>query len=277
VWARRVAGRAWYNWRKFGGYFTSEWIRNMQTAPSSKKPIAKVPPIAARGGASKTPARAQNGMRDIVEVLVLVAVIFLGIKLSFESRPISGTSMEPGLHDSQYALINKLDYLFGIPQRGDVIIFHFPRDTSQIFIKRIIGLPGDTIVITGTTVSVNGVVLNEPYISKADNCVVYRPDPCPPPQQVKLANDQFWVMGDNRLVSDDSRLWGPLGRSYIIGKAAFVWWPLSVFHGIDGHHGVFSKAGATSGMTQSGDPLALFFMLPLGAAALRSRRMLATR
>ncbi|MBA3825708.1 MAG: signal peptidase I [Ktedonobacterales bacterium] len=221
-------------------------------------------------------ARAQNSLRDVVEVLVLVVVIFLGIKLSFESRPIEGTSMEPGLHDKQYVLINKLDYLFGTPQRGDVLIFHFPLDTNQIFIKRIIGLPGDTIVVGPKTVTVNGVVLNEPYLSAADNCFVFAPNPCPPPKTTKLGVNEYWVMGDNRLVSEDSRIWGPLDKSFIIGKASAVWWPLSAFHGIDGHHDVFSKAGAARGMTQTGDPLALLCCLPLGAAALRGRRMQAT-
>jgi signal peptidase I len=245
----------------------------MQTAPT-KKPTTKPIPAAARGASAKAPTRPQNPMRDLVEVLILVVVIFLGIKLSFESRPISGPSMEPGLHTEQYALINKLDYIFGSPQRGDVIIFHYPKNPDEIFIKRIIGLPGDTIVVTATTVTVNGVLLNEPYIASADNCSVHYPSPCQNETQ-KLGPDQFWAMGDNRPVSDDSRVWGVLDRKYIIGKASFVWWPLSAFHGIDGHHAVFAKVPTPRGMTQTGDPLTFFFALPFGAAALRARRFAA--
>ena len=252
----------------------------MQTASSPKKASSAPKSMAKLGATSAN--RTQNAARDLIEVLVLVVVIFLGIKLSFESRPISGSSMEPGLHTDQYALINKLDYIFGSPQRGDVIIFHYPQNPSDIFIKRIIGLPGDTVVITPTTVAVNGVTLNEPYISKADNCAVMiqaeleTATQCQTMTMTKtLGPNEFWVLGDNRLVSDDSRIWGPLNRSFIIGKASFVWWPLSALHGIDGHHSVFTKV-PDRGMAQTGDPVALLFFAPLGMAALRVRRVLAS-
>jgi signal peptidase I len=269
---------AWYNTKKLTPDDT-EWIMTMQTASSAKKPTPKTN-ISANRAAPKGQARPQNSVRDMVEVLVMVAVIFLGFRLSLELRPISGPSMEPGILNDQNAFVNKLAYLFGNPQRGDVIIFHPPTPyfpaNSDPFIKRIIGLPGDTVVVTKDTVSVNGVLLKEPYIASADNCTIHYPDTKCAPQTTTLGPNQYWVMGDNRPVSDDSRVWGPLNRQNIIGKASFIWWPLSSFHAIDPHRSVFAKVPAPRGMTQTGDPLAIFLGLPFGASALRARRMFAS-
>lgn len=184
-------------------------------------------------------AQQMRMIRDVIEVVLLVAVIFFSIKLSVESRPISGISMQPGLADSQLVMVNKLSYVFGSPQRGDVIIFYYPLDQTQVFIKRIIGLPGDTIQINAKTVAVDGHTLDEPYISSADNCAVAIGD-CTA-RSIKLGPSQYWVMGDNRPNSDDSRTWGTLDRKLIIGKAEFVWWPTNSAHGIDTHRQTFAN------------------------------------
>ncbi len=221
---------------------------------------------------SAAPSRASQMLRDTLEVLILVVVIFFGIKLSMETRPISGESMMPGLQDGQTAFVNKLAYVFGAPQRGDVIIFYYPRDTQEVFIKRIIGLPGDTVTLTRTTVAVNGVTLNEPYITAPDNCAVQISfgTPCIT-QTVKLGANQYWVMGDNRLVSDDSRIWGPLGRSYIIGEADAAIWPLSEAHGINTYRSVFAHipASAVKATTNTPVPDAAWVILLAPLAGLR--------
>jgi len=169
--------------------------------------------------------------REIIETLALTLIIFLVIHFTVQNYMVEGTSMQPSLNNSQFVLVNKLAYLFHAPERVDVIVFHWPRDTTKDLIKRVIGLPGDTIVITGETVQVNGVVLKEPYISKADNPNV--------PKYVVPPNDYF-VLGDNRPVSDDSRDWGYVPRSYIIGKAVLVYWPVNNWQIINTYSPVFS-------------------------------------
>jgi len=145
---------------------------------------------------------------------------------------VDGTSMLPGLKNNQYVLVNKLAYLFHVPERGDVIVFHWPVDTNKDLIKRVIGVPGDVIVIDRTTVRVNGVLLNEPYISAPAN---------PAGNTWVVPPNDYFVMGDNRQVSDDSRDWGFVPKSYIIGKAVFVYWPLNSWHFINTYQPVYGK------------------------------------
>jgi signal peptidase I len=131
--------------------------------------------------------------------------------------------MEPNLHNTQLILVDKWTYLFHPPERGDVIVFRAPPDPSQDYVKRVIGLPGDTITLKGTTVIVDGTTLNETYVAAQDQGV--------PPGARTISNlvvpaDDFFVLGDNRAVSSDSRIWGFVPRQNIIGRAAFVYWPL---------------------------------------------------
>lgn len=210
-----------------------------------------------------TPNRTRALMREAVEVVLLVAVIFFGIRLSIESRPIDGSSMFPGLHDKQNVLVNKLAYVFGKPQRGDVIIFYYPLqpDEEHVFIKRVIGLPGDMITLTPTTVAVNGHVLQEPYIQAPINSGVST-------QPVKLGPNEYWAMGDNRPNSDDSRYWGVLNRKYIIGQAEFVWWPTNAIKMIPTYRPIYtSVAGRPT--TPNDAPLAALTLAPLAALGLR--------
>jgi signal peptidase I len=145
---------------------------------------------------------------------------------------VDGTSMLPGLKNNQYVLVNKLAYLFHVPERGDVIVFHWPVDTNKDLIKRVIGVPGDVIVIDRTTVRVNGVLLKEPYIMAPAN---------PAGNTWVVPPNDYFVMGDNRQVSDDSRDWGFVPKSYIIGKAVFVYWPLNSWHFINTYQPVYGK------------------------------------
>ncbi len=146
--------------------------------------------------------------------------------------------MLPGLHTDEYVLVNKVSYLFHAPERGDVIVFHYPRDTTQDYIKRVIGLPGDTVKVDASHVWVDGVLLNEPYISAAFNPVQ--------PQSWKIPPDQYFVLGDNRPVSDDSRYWGDVPKDYIVGKAVLVYWPTSNWQIINTNSSVYAKIKASN-------------------------------
>ena len=170
--------------------------------------------------------------REIVETIALTLLIFLVIRFAIQSYRVDGISMQPGLNSNEYVLVNKMAYLFHAPERGDVIVFHFPLDTTRDFIKRVIGIPGDTVSIDSTTVRVNGMLLKEPYISMPANPTGYKG---------KIQPDQYFVMGDNRQFSDDSRDWGTVPKDYIIGKAVMVYWPLNNWQFINTYPAVFAQ------------------------------------
>lgn len=156
--------------------------------------------------------------RDLMlSVLIAVLVIL------FLYRPVKveGTSMMPSLYDQERLFINQFSYKFGLGdiKRGDTVVFWYPEDTTKSYIKRVIGLPGDTVSVDDGYVSVNGKRLVESYVPQQ-----YRDDRSYPPTVVP-ANDYF-VLGDNRDASNDSRMWGFVPRNYIYGKAVFVFWPL---------------------------------------------------
>lgn len=169
--------------------------------------------------------------REIVETLALTLVIFLVIHFTIQNYQVDGTSMESSLHNSQYVLVNKQAYLFQQPARGDVIVFVFPQDTTKDLIKRVIGLPGDTIVTTSSTVQVDGVILNEPYVKVPYNLEG---------RQWVVPPNNYFVMGDNRQFSDNSRYWGFVPKSYIIGKAVMIYWPISNWQFINTYSSVFT-------------------------------------
>src|SRR6266516_2839272 len=170
-------------------------------------------------------------IRELIEILALTLLIFLVIRFAVQSFRVDGESMQPSLRSEEFVLVDKVTYLFQSPQRGDVIVFHYPLDTHRDFIKRIIGLPGDTISTTSTSVIVDGQTLHEPYISFHHNFES---------NTWKLGPNQFFVMGDNRDNSLDSRSWGPLDRNYIIGKALAVYWPVSNWELINTFPSVFA-------------------------------------
>lgn len=124
--------------------------------------------------------------------------------------------MQTTLTSDNFVIVNKVSYLFHAPQRGDVIVFHYPLDTTRDFIKRVIGLPGDTVMVDSTTVTVNGVTLKEPYVGTPFNPIA---------NKWVIPANQYFVMGDNRQVSDDSRDWGCVPKDFIVGKAVAVYWP----------------------------------------------------
>ncbi|BCL82502.1 S26 family signal peptidase [Ktedonobacteria bacterium brp13] len=158
----------------------------------------------------------------ILKTLLLLCFILLVTHLTVQDYYVDGLSMEPTLHTQEYILVNKAAYLFTAPARGDIIVFHYPKDPTQTYLKRIIAIPGDQISIIGRRVIVNGTLLQERYIAPADNYNLY-----PPIHNDKLGSGQYFVMGDDRVNSSDSRAWGPVPRQNIIGEAQLVYWPFN--------------------------------------------------
>lgn len=154
---------------------------------------------------------------DILETLFISAVLFLAINAVSARIRVDGFSMEPSLHSGEFVIVNKLAYRFGEPHRGDVIVFRFPRDPQQEYIKRVIGLPGDEVVVSQGTVQVNGEALDEPYILQAP---AYR-------GRWQVPEGHLFVLGDNRNNSSDSHNWGPVALDFVVGKAEVVYWPIS--------------------------------------------------
>lgn len=130
---------------------------------------------------------------------------------------VSGLSMAPHIASGEIVVINTMAYRFGAPARGDIIAFHHDGPTPEIFIKRVIGLPGDRIAIDRGRVSVNGTELNEPYVRYPDERSF---------AAVTVPPDSLYVLGDNRAESDDSRFWGFVPENQVLGKALAGIWPL---------------------------------------------------
>ncbi|HLJ67335.1 MAG TPA: signal peptidase I [Chloroflexota bacterium] len=168
-------------------------------------------------------ARRRSWVRELLETAILTIAIFLVVRIALQNFRVEGESMNPTLQNGEYILVNKVDYMLHSPHRGDIIVFNATpaHSPDKDFIKRVIGLPGDTVQVKNQTVYVNGNALSEPYELQA-------PDYTWGPQKVPV-NDYF-VLGDNRNNSADSHLWGWLPRRYIIGKAWVSYWPPSDLH-----------------------------------------------
>lgn len=152
------------------------------------------------------------------DLLISVAASFLIIMFLYQPVRVEGTSMQPELRDQDRLFINKFAYHFENISRGDVVVFHYPRDPSKSYIKRIIALPGDSLDIDDGRVYVNGQFIDEPYVPRR-----YRDERSMP--ETVIPPNEYFVMGDHRSISSDSRDFGPVERDLIYGKAAFVYWP----------------------------------------------------
>ncbi len=157
-------------------------------------------------------------LRDLA-LTVLIAIVIV----AFVVQPVrvEGTSMLPRLHDGERIFVNKFIYKFEPIRRGDIVVFWYPNDPSKSFIKRVIGLPGETVSIRRGVVYINGEPLLEPYL---DPNLHTREENMPP---MYVRAHYYFVMGDNRDSSNDSRQWGLVPEKYIYGKAVFRYWPLS--------------------------------------------------
>ena len=179
--------------------------------------------------------------RELVETLLLALLIFLAVRSAVQNFKVEGESMFPSLENGQYIIVNKLAYaqidlgkfdwfpffdpgdnpmhhLFGTPKRGDVVVFRSPTNPDRDFIKRVIGVPGDRVEIRSGVVYVNDEPLVEPYITGNTGC------PCGP---WEVEPGKYFVLGDHRNNSSDSRVIGAIPEESIIGKALFSYWPLS--------------------------------------------------
>jgi signal peptidase I len=166
---------------------------------------------------------------DIVETLVLAVVLFLAINAVSARVRVDGFSMRPTLDDGEFVLVNKLSYYFGEINRGDIIVFHFPVNPEEELIKRVIGLPGDQVMVQNNQVFVNGQALNEPYIAQ-------------PPLYTgewTVMDGHYFVLGDNRNNSNDSKDWGLLPSENVVGKAVLIYWPPAMWNIIE-HTEVFA-------------------------------------
>jgi signal peptidase I len=176
------------------------------------------------------PAMGWMLLRELVETIVLSLVIFLLIRQVVQNYRIESHSMQPNFQEGQFILVNKLAYLFGAPGRGEVIVFHNPRNTDEDYIKRVIGLPGDIIEIHDQAIYINDRELPQPYTAvDLERGYVYGPSVVPP--------DHLFVMGDNRPNSRDSRFSevGAVSEDLVVGKAWLRVWPFSVF-GLVAHY-----------------------------------------
>lgn len=162
---------------------------------------------------------------EIIRFTLVALLIVIPVRI-FIAQPfiVQGASMSPTFETGQYLVVDQLTYRLEEPKRGDVIIFRYPKDQSKFYIKRIIGIPGDTVMIDGTVVSIknsdhpDGIVLDEPYVQEM------KPDTT---LSETLGDHEYFVMGDNRNASSDSRIWGVLRDNFIIGRAFIRLLPLN--------------------------------------------------
>ncbi len=154
----------------------------------------------------------------IISLLIIIPIRYFLVQPFF----VRGDSMAPSFLNGDYLIIDEISYRFGDPERGDVVVFRFPEDPSQFFIKRIVGLPEETVIVRNGALTIinrehpTGIALEEPYLV----------EPTPGQLEVKLDPNEYFVLGDNRDSSSDSRRWGPLPRHLVVGRAWLRAWPI---------------------------------------------------
>jgi signal peptidase I len=197
------------------------------TGGSPDAPKSSLAPTAPPRDASSLQASTHHLLRNEIRVwtrdlliaigLALVIIVFL-----YQPVKVEGTSMAPLLSDQERIFINKFVYRFEDIHRGDVVVFWYPLDRSKSFIKRVIGLPGETVDIRHGLLYVNGQLIPEPYVPPQYTDVTdFGP--------VKVPKDSYFVMGDHRISSNDSRVFGPVASQFIYGRAVFAYWPVDHF------------------------------------------------
>ena len=172
------------------------------------------------------PSTTKSFWKEFISYAIIAFIFVVPVRM-WIAQPfiVNGSSMDETFADGEYLIVDELSYRFKDPERGDVLVFRYPQDPDKFFIKRLIGLPSETVTIkSGKVTIINdenpaGILLNEPYIrSKTFNNV-----------STTLGPDEYFVMGDNRIVSSDSRMWGPLPKEDLIGRPVARLFPLSKF------------------------------------------------
>ena len=182
-------------------------------------------------------------LREVLEAIVLAMLMFFIASVTIQNFRVLGGSMSDTLQDGQYLVVNKVAYssfdkrrlaelvpfwdvdepnevfTFHPPERGEVVVFHPPRRPGVEYVKRVVALPGEIVEIRRGTVIVDGVPLDEPYVPRKSATEARAP--------LRLADDEYYVLGDNRLGSEDSRIWGPITVDSIVGRVWFSYWPPS--------------------------------------------------
>jgi signal peptidase I len=177
------------------------------------------------------PPRQKSFVRDTLEIVFLALVLYVVIQYAVQTVHVLGSSMYATLHDNDLLVASKISYKLHAPQRGDIIVFKPPDEASRDFIKRIIALPGERVRITNGVIYINDQVLHEPYLPEKwtynNNWPASGQDQIMPP-------NEYFVMGDNRNHSSDSRTFGPIQLDSILGKAEIRIWPLNQVGFFDG-------------------------------------------
>lgn len=176
----------------------------------------------------------EHPLLEIIKFSLIALLIVIPIRM-FIAQPfiVSGASMEDTFHNNEYLIVDQLSYHLGDPKRGDVAIFRYPQDPSKFFIKRVIGIPGDTVVIDGSEVIIRnvsspaGFLLREPYVDEMSNTGYH---------EETLGDGEYYVLGDNRDHSSDSRVWSILPEEYIMGRALLRLFPPTEFDVLPGHY-----------------------------------------
>ncbi|HXH66957.1 MAG TPA: signal peptidase I [Candidatus Limnocylindrales bacterium] len=205
---------------------------NLNAPPTGGSPDAQKSSLApATVSTSQDPRSVQAGAHHLLrheirvwtrDLLIAIGLALVIIVFLYQPVKVEGTSMAPLLSDQERIFINKFVYRFEDIHRGDVVVFWYPLDRSKSFIKRVIGLPGETVDIRHGMLYVNSQLISEPYV---------------PPQYadvtdfgpIKVPKDSYFVMGDHRISSNDSRVFGPVASQFIYGRAVFAYWPVDHF------------------------------------------------
>lgn len=162
-------------------------------------------------------------LSELLKVVLISLIIIIPVRY-FVLQPffVKGASMEPNFYDHEYLVIDEISYRFKEPQRGEIVVFRYPKDPRQYFIKRIVGLPNEALEIKENSIYINGVKIDESGYLPEETTTFGN-------LFVKLGSDQYFLMGDNRNFSLDSRSFGPVPRQFIVGRAWFRGWPFDKF------------------------------------------------
>ncbi|MBP9715225.1 MAG: signal peptidase I [Candidatus Pacebacteria bacterium] len=170
------------------------------------------------------PKESGQSFWELFKFAIIALAIVVPVRI-FIAQPfvVSGSSMVPTFENGEYLIVDEISYILGEPSRGDVVIFRYPNDTKKFFIKRIIGLPGETVDVNGNEVTIynkeneGGIKLSQPYLKTSSGIKTH----------TELKDDEYFVMGDNRGASSDSRIWGPVSKNLLVGKAFVRLFPVN--------------------------------------------------